>query len=196
VRESDADARKSAIAALKADLAKDPTNGYSAFLVASSAFIQGADLLNGLAAGQPVPTATALPALALPGDTGPLFEQALEHMTDPFYIGIDATLLAVIQRQIDTAAADKAQQLAESSNFVASSVGRTTSALAVGDSAGALEVMYQWLKFCNGGVLDRLHPDVDAFVDAANAATLAQRECYSGYYATHATAGTPEVANL
>jgi hypothetical protein len=189
VREADAVARKSAVAALKGDLASDPTNGYGAFLVGSTAFIQGADLLNALATGQPVSTAIALPELSLPADAQPLLEQALTHMTDPFYIGIDATLLAVIEKQSDAAAAAKTQQLADSSNFVASSVGKTTSALVVGDSAGALNVMYEWLKYCNQGVLDPMNPDVDAFVDAANAAGLEQRECYSGYYAMHGTEG-------
>jgi hypothetical protein len=187
VRDGDAAGRKSAVASLKADFRNDPSNGYSAFLAASSEFIQGADLLNNLASGEPVSKALALPELALPADTRRLLEQALPLLTDPFCLGIDATLLAVIERQSDAVAAAKTQQLADDNNFVASSVGRATWALVVGNSAGALEIMYDWLKYCSGGVLDYDNPDVDAFVDAANASQLTQRECYSGYYAMHGT---------
>jgi hypothetical protein len=58
-------------------------------------------------------------------------------------------------------------------------------------------------------VLDREHPDLEQFVATANAADFVQRECYSGYYAMHATegellqigdlftiAGNPELASL
>jgi hypothetical protein len=116
-------------------------------------------------------------------------EQALPLLTDPFCSGIDATLLAVIEKQSDATAAAKTQQLADDSNFVAASVGRTTWALVVGDAAGALDIMYAWLNYCSDGTLDHDNPDVDSFVDAANASSLKQRECYSGYYATHGTEG-------
>jgi len=189
VRDGDAAERKAAVASLKVDFANDPSNGYSAFLAASSEFIQGADLLDNLTSGGPVSKALALPELALPADTRSLLEQALPLLTDPFCSGIDATLLAVIEKQSDAAAAAKTQQFADDSNFVAASVGRTTWALVVGDSAGALEIMYAWLNYCSGGGLDHDNPDVDAFVDAANASSLKQRECYSGYYAMHGTEG-------
>src|SRR5579859_8059613 len=53
VRDADPAARTSAIAAVKDALANDPDDGYGAFLLGSTAFIQGADLIAPLASGQP-----------------------------------------------------------------------------------------------------------------------------------------------
>src|SRR5216110_672365 len=71
VRRGDDGARQVAVAHLKADVTKDPTNGYSAFLAAASAFIPSADLVRALSTGQVIPPG---PPGALPADTGPLLE--------------------------------------------------------------------------------------------------------------------------
>jgi hypothetical protein len=45
------------------------------------------------------------------------------------------------------------------------------------------------LEYCNGGALARDGGDALGFVAKANGGALAQRECYSGYHAPHASAG-------
>jgi hypothetical protein len=186
VRTGDDAARATAVAQLKSDVAADPTNGYSAFLAGASSFIASSDLLRALAAGQ-VPTQ---PARQLPSDTGPLLQEGLDHLTDPLYVGFSATLLAGVQAiSGDLASAAKSQQIAVANNIPASSVGQINFALSMGDIDGALASAYKLADYCNGTPLDHTNPDVNAYVDKANAAGLVHRECYSGYYAMHGTEG-------
>jgi len=186
VRNGDDAARQTAVADLKTDLAKDPTNGYSAFLAAASAFMPSSDFLRALAANQSLPP----PHGAFPDDTGPLLQQALANLTDPLYVGFSATLLAGLQASRSDPSAAQTTQIAISNNFPASTALGLGAALRMGDLAGALDTMYGLFDYCNGGAkIDRVNPDVNAFVDKANAAGFVHRECYSGYHAMHGTEG-------
>lgn len=187
VRDGNDARRKQAVVQLKEDLAADPTNGYSAFLAAASAFMPPIDLLRALAAGQSIPGG---PGAAFPADTGPLFQQALDHLTDPLYRGFANTLFAFVQASAgDVAAARESQKQAVAYNIPASAVGQVNAQLGASDPAGALDTMRNMFDFCNGAALDRNSPDLNAFVDKANARALQHRECYSGYFGPHATEG-------
>jgi len=184
VRDGDDAARQDAVAQLKADVTADPTNGYSSFLAGASPFIATVDNVQALATGQP-----GSGLADFPDDTAPLLKQALADLKDPFYIGFAAILLAGIQVRTDYIAAGSSQQLATENNYSASSVGRTIVAIAMRDPASALDIMYNWLKYCNNGSLDRANPDMTQFVSTANAGGFVQRECYSGAFGSHGTEG-------
>jgi hypothetical protein len=186
VRNGDDAARQAAVANLKTDLTKDPTDGYSAFLAAASTFMPTSTFLRALAANQPLPP----PHGPFPEDTAPLLQQAIANVTDPLYLGFSATLLAGLQASRGDPAAAQTTQVAVSNNFPASTALGIGAALQMGNLPGVLDIMYGLFEYCNGGVkIDRANPDVDAFVDKANAAGFVHRECYSGYHAMHGTEG-------
>lgn len=188
VRNGDDAARDQAVTQLKKDAAADPTDGYSAFLAGASAFMPPTDLARALAAGQNIPAGHG--GGAPPATTGPLFQQALGHLADPLYIGFAYTLLAFVQADNgDFAAATASQKQAVAHNIPASSVGQVNAQLGAADKAGALDTMRNMLDFCNGAALDRNNPDLNSFVDKANAGVMQHRECYSGYFGPHATEG-------
>jgi hypothetical protein len=184
IRNGDEAGRAGATAELKADVAKDPTNGYSAFLAAVNAFMPNSDVPRTLV-GRVAPP----PSTPFPDDTSALLEQAIAHLTDPMYLGFSATLLAGIQVFTDPAEASKTQALAVKNNVPAGSVGQLNVELRAGNLAGARDVMSSVLDYCTGAPLDRANPALDAYVDKANAADLVHRECYSGFHATHGTEG-------
>lgn len=184
IRNGDDAARQQAVAQLKLDVAKDSSNGYSAFLAAADAFMPLSALLRAA-----VNQATPPQSRPFPDDTGPLLGQGLQHLTDPLYLGFDATLLAGLQAFTDPASAPKTQAIAIANNIPASSVGQLNTALRMSDWAGARDVMLGVLDYCTGSALDRTNPDVNGYVERANAGSLAHRECYSGYHAMHGTEG-------
>ncbi|HXI56948.1 MAG TPA: hypothetical protein VNO55_12865 [Polyangia bacterium] len=184
IRSGDDVARAQAVTQLKADVAQNPSNGYSAFLAASDAFMPLADLLRAT-----VNRSAAPKPRAFPDDTAPLLTQALQQLKDPFYIGFDATLLAGLQAFVDPTNAPKTEAIAEANNVPASSVGRLNTALRMSNLPAARDVMFGVLDFCAGTPLDHANPDVAGYVERANAASLVHRECYSGYHAMHGTEG-------
>jgi len=183
VRGGDDAALATAVGKLKADLAVDPTNGYSHFLVGASTFMPPSAALRALRDGTP-----------LPDFDGPIattaLKDALANLTDPFYLGFAGGLQASLEF-----AAGNFQEggprfaLAMQHNRVATAFITVLGDLQMGDMARAQEDMYAFLEYCNSGPLDRNGGDAVRFVEKANAGALAQRECYSGYHAAHASAG-------
>lgn len=182
VRNADDAARAAAVTRLTADIAADPTNGYSQFLVGASHFMAPNTVLRALADG------AAPPAFTL-GEV-PYLKEALTHLTDPFYLGFAGGL----QASIELGAGNVAEGGPRFATAVANNHVATALILVIGDlqqrkAPEALEHMYALLEYCNAGPLDRSGGDVAAYIAKANAGKLAQRECYSGYHAPHGTSG-------
>lgn len=183
VRDADEAGRAAVVAQLEADVAADPSNGYSAFLIAASSFMAPNTVLQAIAAG------TAPPAYA-PAPAVPYLQQALAHLTDPFYRGFDGGFLASVELgQGDTAAGGARFAAAVADNHVATALISVIGDLSAHDGAKALDDMYALLEFCNAGPLDRAGGDAAALIAKQNAGALAQRECYSGYHAPHGSPG-------
>jgi hypothetical protein len=181
--------RATTVAALVADVQKDPTNGYSEFLIGCSYFMPPtsfvADMASGMAPSMPFqPNAPA----ALP-----FFQNAMQHLTDPFYLGFDGAFLGTIEMQGGMPAAG-AQTYGTAlmnnpaaGNFI--KVIGDLQAAAQGDPQGtqrALADMNTLFTFCNDGTLPS---DPTAYVAAQNAGSLAHRECFTGYFAPHGSEG-------
>lgn len=183
VRNGDDAALTTAVEKLRADIAADPKNGYSQFLVGAHAFMPPSAALRALRDGTPVPEERR-PAL------GDVLKDALANLTDPFYLGFAGGLQASFEL-----ASGNFQEggprfaLAAQHNRVATAFMTVLGDLGMGDHARAREDMYALLEYCNSGPLDRSGADAARFVEKANAGSLAQRECYSGYHAAHASAG-------
>jgi hypothetical protein len=156
VRNTDDVARAAAVSKMTADVAADPTNGYSQFLIGASAFMPPSTLLRALRDGTPVP-AFDIPTLEFGAGN---FEEGGPRMAR-----------------------------AAQNNFVATQFITVTGDLVMGDPVRAMEDLYKMLDYCNSSPIDRNGGDALAFVVKANAGALAQRECYSGYHAAHATSG-------
>jgi hypothetical protein len=183
VRNGDDAALATAVAKLTADIAADPKNGYSQFLVGASTFMPPSAALRALRDGTPVP------ALDAPLRTTVL-KDALTNLTDPFYLGFAGGLQATLEFSTGNFEEGGPRfALAAQHNRVATAFITVLGDLRMGDMARALEDMYAMLEYCNSGALDRNGGDALRFVAKANAGTLAQRECYSGYHAAHASAG-------
>jgi len=183
VRNADDAGRATAVSRLVADVTADPSNGYSQFLVAASHFMAPNTVLRALADG------TAPPAFSVAGDV-PYLREALAHLTDPFYRGFDGGLLASIELAAGNVAAGGRQfAAAMADNRVANALTFVIGDLQIGNATQALADMSAIFEYCNGGPLDPSGGDAAAFVAKANAGSLAQRECYSGYHAPHGTAG-------
>lgn len=184
VRDGNDDAREAAVATMKADIAANPADGYTPFVTGASSLIPDSSLVRALAAGEHPRRGGGSRG------AGPLFTRALEHLTDPLYIGFADILQSFVQlRSGDAAAAARSRSHAFATNVPAASVGLVIGQLSAGDTAGALDTMSNMLDFCNGTPLDRANPDLGGFVDKANAGAMVHRECYSGYFGPHATEG-------
>ncbi len=183
VRNGDDAALASAVSKLTADIAADPTNGYSQFLVGASTFMPPSAALRALRDGTPVPEDG-------PPTTTTVLKDALANLTDPFYLGFAGGLQASIEFATGNFQEGGPRfALAVQHNRVATAFITVLGDLQMGDMASALEDMYAMLEYCNGGPLARDGGDAARFVEKANAGALAQRECYSGYHAAHASAG-------
>jgi hypothetical protein len=182
VRNADDAGRAAAVDRMTADIAADPTNGYSQFLVGASHFMAPSTVLRALADGTPPP------AFAI-GDV-PYLREALDHLTDPFYLGFDGGLLASLELAAGNVAEGGPRfATAVANNRVATAFITVLGDLQMRDPVRALADMYAMLDYCNGAPLARDGGDAVAYVAKANAGTLAQRECYSGYHAPHGTTG-------
>jgi hypothetical protein len=183
VRNGDDAALATAVTNLEADLVADPQNGYSQFLVGASTFMPPSAALRALRDGTPLPPR---------GEPRPttVLKDALTNLTDPFYLGFAGGL----QASIEFAAGNFEEggprfALAAQHNRVATAFITVLGDLGMGDLVRAQEDLYAMLEYCNRGPLDRDGRDALRFVEKANAGALAQRECYSGYHAAHASAG-------
>jgi len=182
VRNADDTGRATAVDRLTADIAADPSNGYSQFLVGASHFMAPNTVLRALADGTPPP--------AFSVDMPPYLREALSNLTDPFYLGFDGGLLASLELAAGNVA-DGGPRFATAvaNNRVATAFITVIGDLQMRDPAKGLADMYAMLDYCNGAPLDRNGGDAAAYVTKANAGALAQRECYSGYHAPHGTTG-------
>lgn len=183
VRGGDDAALAAAVGKLTADIAADPRNGYSQFLVGASAFMPPSAALRALRDGTPVPAPGGPPATTF-------LKDALENLSDPFYLGFAGGLQAGLEFATGNFEEGGPRfALAAQHNRVATAFMTVLGDLRMGDPARALEDMYAMLEHCNSGPLDRNGGDALGFIAKANAGQLAQRECYSGYHAAHASAG-------
>lgn len=186
VRSGDDVARDAAVTRLTADVAGDPKNGYSHFLVGANAFMAPSGALRALANGTD-PPAGAGPSLQ---STGPAFERALANLSDPFYLGFAGGLLASLElRAGNVAQGGPRFAAAARNNAVATGFISVLGDFAAQDAKKALEDHYTLIEYCNGGPVDRSGADAGAFVAKQNAGSLKQRECYSGYHAPHGSPG-------
>jgi hypothetical protein len=189
VRDGDDAARASAVAQLQADVARDPTNGYSQFLIGASMFMAPSPVLKALAAGGPPVLVPPDPAAA------PYLTKAMSNLMDPFYLGFDGALLGALQMSAgDVATGQQTFGAAVPNNHVATGLVSVINDLLQQNPSDALSDLYSLMEYCNGGMLDRSGADAVAYVRKQNTGTLAQRECYSGYYAMHGSEGMLLVA--
>ena len=184
VRDADDAGRATAVTQLMADVTSDPTNGYSEFLVGASDFMPPNTVLAAVANG------TAPPQFRLSTAATPYLKSGLTNLTDPFYLGFDGALLA----ELDFGAGDPTDAMplfttATMNNHAATGFITVLNDLQMQNTAGALADMYTLLEYCNGGPLDHSGGDAGSYVAKANAGMLVHRECYSGFYAPHGSAG-------
>jgi hypothetical protein len=182
VRTGDDAALATAVGKLTADIAADPRNGYSQFLIGASTFMPPSAALRALRDGTPVADFELAPTTVL--------KDALMNLTDPFYLGFAGGLQASLEFATGNFEEGGPRfALAAQHNRVATAFITVLGDLQRGELALAQEDMYAMLEYCNSGPLDRSGGDAVRFVEKANAGALAQRECYSGYHAAHASAG-------
>ena len=177
--------RAAAVQQLQADLAADPTNGYSAFLIGASAFMPPTSTAQALAAGSSAPpyqtdAQTAVPAL----------KQGLPNLQDPFYLGFDGGLLS----ELELSGGDPADGGPTFAAAVMNNHAATGFISVIGDlfqqqPQTALGDMYKLVEFCNGGAVDHAGADAAAIVAKQNAGGMVHRECYSGFFAPHGSEG-------
>jgi hypothetical protein len=190
VRAGDDAAREEAANRMRADAQRAPaTYGYSAFLAGANSFMLPTALLRAQAAGttlpqQPPPMPDQL------SEAGRLLTQGMQNLTDPLYLGFDAALLATLQLSSgDVVAGQESFALGMQKNPAASGFISIIFELQEQDAPGALGAFHQLFEYCSGGPVDHDGADASEYAARANAATLAHRECYSGYHATHGTEG-------
>jgi hypothetical protein len=189
VRTSDDAARAIAVAGMKADIEKDPTNGYSQFLVGASLFMSPNSVLRDLAEGKPTGPGE------LTGEAVPYLSKSLTNLKDPLYIGFAGVLLASLQLGSgDFENGGKTFAAGFKVNPLAGGITAILGKLQQKDAPGALADMYQMLDYCNRGPVDRKGADAEAFAVKQNEGTLSHRECYSGYHAMHGSEGMLVIA--
>jgi hypothetical protein len=183
VRDADDSGRATAISKLVADVGKDPSNGYSEFLIGASYFMPPNTVLAALAAGTPPPQSQPDPAAV------PYLMEAPTHLMDPFYLGFDGGLLGALELATGNPAGGPTFAAAQANNHAATDFITVIGDLQMQNAAKALTDMYTLFDFCNGAALDQGGADAAAYVTKQNAGTLVHRECYSGYYAPHGSSG-------
>ncbi len=190
VRSGDDAARGDAVNKMRADAQQDPaTYGYSAFLSGANSFILPTVVLRAQAAG------TMLPQEPPPmpdqwSEAARLLTQGMQTLTDPLYLGFDAAFLATLQLSSgDVVSGQETFAFGMQKNPAAGGFFSIIFKLQQQDAPGALDAFHQLIEYCYGGPVDHDGADVGAFLARANVATLAHRECYSGYHATHGTEG-------
>jgi len=190
VRGGDDTGRAEAVNMMRADAQRDPaTYGYSAFLSGANRFMLPTVVLRAQAAGTMIPEGPPSNPDQL-AEAGTLLTQGMQNLTDPLYLGFDAAFLATLQLGSgDVATGQQTFAFAMQKNPAASGFISVIFKLQQQDAAGALDAFDQLLAYCYGGPVDPDGADAGAFLARANAATLAHRECYSGYHATHGTEG-------
>jgi hypothetical protein len=192
VRTGDDAARAKAVEAMRKDVAADPSNAYSAFLIGGNNYMPPSGVLKALNAGQ-VPTGAE--QQQDPPDLERLLSGARDKFTDPLYKGFAASLLSAYQfGKGDFENGGKNIGLGVSLNIPASAVTRAVGSILQKDLKGANDAIWEMFDFCAGAPLDRNNPDMESYVDRANKSDLAHRECYSGYHATHGTEGSILIA--
>ena len=190
VRGGDDAARGEAVNRMRADAQRDPaTYGYSAFLSGANSFITPTVVLGAQAAGTMLPQ----PPPPMPdqwSEAASLLTQGMQTLTDPLYLGFDAAFLATLQLSSgDVVSGQETFAFGMQKNPAAGGFFSIIFKLQQQDATGALDAFYQLIEYCYGGPVDHAGADAGAFVARANVATLAHRECYSGYHATHGTEG-------
>ena len=190
VRGGDDAARGEAVNKMRADAQRDPANyGYSAFLSGANSFIVPTVVLRAQAAGTTLPQEQP-PTPDQLSDAARLLTQGMQNLTDPLYLGFDAAFLATLQLGSgDVAAGQETFGFAMQKNPAASGFISVIFKLQQQDVPGALDAFYQLVEYCSGGPVDHDGAAAGPYLARANAATLAHRECYSGYHATHGTEG-------
>jgi hypothetical protein len=183
VRNADDTARAAAVQDLIADVARDPSNGYSEFLIGASYFMPPRAALTALAAGTaPAPFQPAI-------DAQPYLQQGVSHLTDPLYLGFDGALLSAFLFASGDPQAGATWAAAVMHNPVATGFNRVVQDLARQAPAQGLTDIYTLLEYCSGGALDHTDADAAHLVAKLNAGQLRHRECYSGYHAPHGSSG-------
>lgn len=186
VRDGDDAAREAAVKDLAADVKRDPSNGYSAFLAgASPYFAPSNDALVAITTGGAAPP----PLIDVDDKSAALLDEAVRTLKDPLYLGFAALFLGSARRISDPAEADRLLALSAKNNVPANRIGRLTFALVQSDPKTALDLFYDVMDHCLDRKADRSEPPVEEFVAKANQGALAHRECYSGYFAPHGTEG-------
>ena len=190
MRSGDDAARGEAVNKMRADAQQDPaTYGYSAFLSGANSFITPTVFLRAQAAGTMLPQ----PPPPMPdqwSEAARLLTQGMQTLTDPLYLGFDAAFLATLQLSSgDVASGQETFAFGMQKNPAAGGFFSIIFKLQQQDAPGALDAFYQLIEYCYGGPVDHDGADAGAFLARANVATLAHRECYSGYHATHGTEG-------
>jgi hypothetical protein len=176
--------RAAAVDALVTDVAADPANGYSEFLVGASHFMPPATVLQALAGG------TEPPAFQPDPQAIPYLKQALGNLQDPFYLGFDGGLLGAMELSGgDTADGGPTFATAAMNNHAATGLISVIGDLQMQSPSTALADMYKLVEYCNGAPVDHEGADAAAIVTKQNAGTFIQRECYSGFYAPHGSEG-------
>ena len=190
VRGGDDAARAEAVTKMRADARRDPaTYGYSAFLSGADSFMQPAVLLRAQAGGTALPQGQPRTPDQV-SDAEQLFTQGMQNLTDPLYLGFDAALLATLQLgRGDVASGQESFALGMQKNPAAGGFISIIFKLQQQDVTGALDAFSQLIEYCSGGPVDHEGAGAGEYVARANVATLAHRECYSGYHATHGTEG-------
>jgi len=190
VRSGDDAARAEAANKMRADAQRDPaTYGYSAFLSGANRFIQPTVVLRAQVDGTMLPPEPP-PMPDQLAEAARLLTQGMQNLTDPLYLGFDAALLATLQLSGgDVVSGQENFAFGMQKNPAAGGFISIIFKLQQQDAPGALGAFYQLLEYCYGGPVDHGGADASAYVARANAATLAHRECYSGYHAPHGTEG-------
>jgi hypothetical protein len=190
VRSGDDAARGEAASKMAADAQRDPaTYGYSAFLAGANSFMLPTVFLRAQAAGTELPQGPP-PAPDQFAEAARLFTQGMQNLTDPLYLGFDAALLAMLQLSGgDVVTGQETFAFGMQKNPAAGGFIAGIFKMEQQDLPGARDTFHQLLEYCYGGPVDPDGADAGAYVARANAATLAHRECYSGYHAPHGTEG-------
>ena len=114
----------------------------------------------------------------------------MQNLTDPLYLGFDAAFLATLQLSSgDVVSGQETFAFGMQKNPAASGFISIIFKLQQQDAPGALDAFYQLIEYCYGGPVDHDGADAGEYLARANVATLAHRECYSGYHAPHGTEG-------
>jgi hypothetical protein len=190
VRSGDDAARGVAANKMAADAERDPaTYAYSAFLSGANSFMLPTAFLRAQAAGTTLPQGQP-PTPDQLSEAERLFTQGMQNLTDPLYLGFDAAFLAMLQlSRGDVVTGQETFAFGMQKNPAAGGFIAGIFKMEQQDLPGVLDAFHQLIEYCYGGPVDPDGADAGAYVARANAATLAHRECYSGYHAPHGTEG-------